>query len=495
MNFKNLLLLGCALAMCAAAATAQVPSYVPTDGLVGWWPFNGNANDESGNGHDCSVVEAVLSIDRFGNSSNSYTLAGATGFIRTNNPFYNSSIDHSVSFWIQVADSADQNVSFFNTDPHTIEAFGYNYNLNPARHFHFFLGNGLNGISGWNVALNNSFNEQPPITSFNDWFHYAVVLQGTQWTFYINSELVHTFNGAQSTSSVLADVFFGNDVTNTAAINGSIDDIVLYNRALTPQEIQDLYIGCAVLPTTIAGELEPVTLSASSYACNNNAGSTYAWSVTNGVISSGQGTANVSVLWGEEGAGILTVVETNAEGCSGTAVTIDVNVVCAISITAINGPLGPNELTATTYSCDGSGTSTYQWTITNGVITAGQGTSTVTVLWASTGLGSLSVQETTQAKCTSDVISIDVVVIPTSISEETEAVLAVYPNPVQNEINIRSTLQAIGSNYTLLGGAGKLVSNGKINSTLTTIHASTLAAGTYVLRVGETFEQTIQVVR
>ena len=85
--------------------------------------------------------------------------------------------------------------------------------------------------------------------------------------------------------------------------------------------------------------------------------------------------------------------------------------------------------------------------------------------------------------------------IPTSISEETEAVLAVYPNPVQNEINIRSTLQAIGSNYTLLDGAGKLVSNGNINSTLTTIHASTLAAGTYVLRVGETFEQTIQVVR
>ena len=26
---------------------AQVPSYVPTSGLVGWWPFNGNANDES----------------------------------------------------------------------------------------------------------------------------------------------------------------------------------------------------------------------------------------------------------------------------------------------------------------------------------------------------------------------------------------------------------------------------------------------------------------
>ncbi len=31
---------------------AQVPNYVPTNGLVGWWPFNGNTNDESGNGNN-----------------------------------------------------------------------------------------------------------------------------------------------------------------------------------------------------------------------------------------------------------------------------------------------------------------------------------------------------------------------------------------------------------------------------------------------------------
>ena len=26
-----------------------MPSYVPTDSLIGWWPLNGNTNDESGN--------------------------------------------------------------------------------------------------------------------------------------------------------------------------------------------------------------------------------------------------------------------------------------------------------------------------------------------------------------------------------------------------------------------------------------------------------------
>ena len=51
---------------------AQVPSYVPTDGLVGYWPFNGNANDESGNGNDGTVNGATLTADRFGMDNKSF---------------------------------------------------------------------------------------------------------------------------------------------------------------------------------------------------------------------------------------------------------------------------------------------------------------------------------------------------------------------------------------------------------------------------------------
>ena len=42
-----------AVGLCMTAnLMAQVPSYVPSNGLVGWWQFNGNANDESGNGNN-----------------------------------------------------------------------------------------------------------------------------------------------------------------------------------------------------------------------------------------------------------------------------------------------------------------------------------------------------------------------------------------------------------------------------------------------------------
>ena len=44
------------IALVAQMTFAQsTPSYVPTDGLVGYWPFNGNANDESGNGNHGNI--------------------------------------------------------------------------------------------------------------------------------------------------------------------------------------------------------------------------------------------------------------------------------------------------------------------------------------------------------------------------------------------------------------------------------------------------------
>jgi hypothetical protein len=47
------------------SATAQnLPAYLPSNGLVAWYPFNGNANDESGNGNDGTVNGAALTADR-----------------------------------------------------------------------------------------------------------------------------------------------------------------------------------------------------------------------------------------------------------------------------------------------------------------------------------------------------------------------------------------------------------------------------------------------
>ena len=63
-------------------AFSQVPSYVPTNGLVGYWPFNGNANDISGNGNNGTVNGATLTSDRNGVANKSYSFDGVTNLLK-----------------------------------------------------------------------------------------------------------------------------------------------------------------------------------------------------------------------------------------------------------------------------------------------------------------------------------------------------------------------------------------------------------------------------
>lgn len=52
--------------------SSVLKAQVPTNGLVGYWPFNGNTVDASGNGHNGTVHGATLTTDRFGNANSAY---------------------------------------------------------------------------------------------------------------------------------------------------------------------------------------------------------------------------------------------------------------------------------------------------------------------------------------------------------------------------------------------------------------------------------------
>ena len=53
-----------------------IHAQVPVSGLVGYWPFNRNANDDSGNGNNGTVSGAILTSDRFGNSNSAFYFDG-----------------------------------------------------------------------------------------------------------------------------------------------------------------------------------------------------------------------------------------------------------------------------------------------------------------------------------------------------------------------------------------------------------------------------------
>jgi len=62
------------------------------------------------------------------------------------------------------------------------------------------------------------------------------------------------------------------------------------------------------------------------YTSQENAGATYEWSVTGGTITSGQGTHEVLVTWGNPGSGTVNLTETSGAGCVGEAVEFIVNI-------------------------------------------------------------------------------------------------------------------------------------------------------------------------
>ncbi|MBC7865332.1 MAG: PKD domain-containing protein [Bacteroidia bacterium] len=130
------------------------------------------------------------------------------------------------------------------------------------------------------------------------------------------------------------------------------------------------------------------------YTVTNNIGSTYAWTVPVGAfIVSGQGTNSIIVNWGTTG-GNVSCTETNMCG-SGATVSYPVIINSLPATGAISGPtpLCANS-TAQTYSVTNTTGSTYTWLVPAGAtIVSGQGSSSISVNWGSTG-GTISVTET-----------------------------------------------------------------------------------------------------
>ena len=56
----------------------------PTDGLVAYYPFNGNANDESGTGNNGTVNGATLTTDPWGNNNSAYEFDGSDDYVQIN---------------------------------------------------------------------------------------------------------------------------------------------------------------------------------------------------------------------------------------------------------------------------------------------------------------------------------------------------------------------------------------------------------------------------
>jgi hypothetical protein len=222
----------------AANLTAQVPSYVPTNGLVGWWPFNGNANDESGNGNNGTVNGATLTTDRFGNSNKAYSFDGVNDNITLAS--VNISNEITLGYWLKIPQTGGGSAIVQN-------------NPNPPYNTTFQCSNASTNYQQYLLYSNTCNNSQ------NCWANSSSLI-ADQWTYlvytidlnsdvklYMNGNLIGTYNGVNFTNcaNLSNNLRFGGVWINSDPqwFNGLLDDIGIWNRALTQQEITDLYNG------------------------------------------------------------------------------------------------------------------------------------------------------------------------------------------------------------------------------------------------------------
>jgi hypothetical protein len=238
MKRKILLLTAVAMIGLTAASMAQtVPNYVPTNGLVGWWPFNGNANDESGNGNNGTVNGATLTTDRFGNANKAYSFDGVDDWIETQNSPSLQNLDSiTISAWVNV------NNWFISNELSYFPILCKSNTTSIQGKYTLILSN--NQVSGHLNTIYSGLSYFSPNFQLNQWKQVVMVLTPSLSQFYFDGILISSMASSTYTNSVIQNtpLLIGKEMPGAVEYaNGKLDDIGIWNRALTECEIQDLY--------------------------------------------------------------------------------------------------------------------------------------------------------------------------------------------------------------------------------------------------------------
>jgi hypothetical protein len=332
----KLLFLLAAVCFCFTVS-AQIPNYVPQNGLVGWWPFNGNANDESGNGNNGNNLNGAFITDRLNNINAAFYGSGINSGINitglNNFPFGNS--ERTISVWFKcVLPYPGGDRQFF--------AYGGN---NFGTRFSVYTTGDLIGVEYCNGAVRSTY------TPDSLWHNILVTYNGggsSGIIVYMDGQILSTninaptpiINTENSFIHSIGCLFTAN------YFNGSLDDIGIWNRALNACEIQALYHAQLGSQAISAGADQSIC-SGNPVTLNGSGGSSYQWN--NNVMDGQAFTPNQSANYVLNG--------TDSLGCQGTdtvVVSVLENAVSTLTQTALDS----YTLNGQTYTQSGTYTQT-----------------------------------------------------------------------------------------------------------------------------------------
>jgi len=217
---------------------AQIPSYVPKMGLSGWWDLEGNVNDKSGNGNN-GIEKGSITYghDRFSNPNSAFVGNGkSTVSLKSQKLFPMSNSPRTVSVWVKIDQSYRSQFG---------EIFSYGNNSLAGRFGIFSNGQNI-GIEMVNSSVTI------PYPNDGDWHHFVVKYpengKGSQSFHMFLDGIEHMTSTVNPVSKLNTKGNQSNDIgtlfSSTSMIYpfmGSIDDIGLWSRTLSDEEISELY--------------------------------------------------------------------------------------------------------------------------------------------------------------------------------------------------------------------------------------------------------------
>jgi len=209
----------------------QLPNTVSNEGLVAYYPFNGNANDESGNNLNGNLMNAPLFVDGIVGQSVRLVGQGIEGASGQNVLLPDYNLDQlnqfSISIWVnEEGMTYDQGTGYFSNGSH-----GGNQIL--IAHF----GNSINFTVG-QVGFNTQF------SGLNTWVHYALTYSSFDtMSCYRNGILLnksYSPGGNTISNTGLGRHWWNNGNNTSTRFIGKIDELKIYNRCLSFEEVQNL---------------------------------------------------------------------------------------------------------------------------------------------------------------------------------------------------------------------------------------------------------------
>ena len=216
--------------------TAGLRADLP-DGLVADYPFNNNANDESGNGYHGTVTGATPIADRFGNLNSAYRLDGNDYIEVPGFPEATTYVDFSA--WVRLDEVGDRDGGYILNKGRYLVPESYSIAVTNTDHLpqvNVHVGGGYyNAVGTVGLPLPDASEEDPAA----GWTHIRGVYDGVGTnaglTLYVNDEFADFVSVSGALDQNSESLWFGVDYGNPLwAWEGSIDDISINGRVPVP---------------------------------------------------------------------------------------------------------------------------------------------------------------------------------------------------------------------------------------------------------------------